>query len=215
MTHIVNPRNVQWDFLTNDDGTLADVLGPNGTRNYFMRGAVDEDGNIYGLVGGEFLNGETTLYFDTQFVSSVPASVTNTTSLTVLSTLTIPAAAIRINSTIEILAMWSENASANTKTPSILLNDGGGGSGGADIIYNAGAANQQSYSTLTTIFIGSDVNEQKCGLVNSFAGVGSVTSALQRSTKSAAAGLDIVFCGQLATATDTITLEGYRVVVKS
>lgn len=57
MTHIVNPRNVQWDFLTNDDGTLADVLGPNGTRNYFMRGAVDASGNIIGLVGagGEVL----------------------------------------------------------------------------------------------------------------------------------------------------------------
>jgi len=51
MSHIVNPRNVQWDFLTNDDGTLADVLGPNGTRNYFMRGATDASGNIIGLLG--------------------------------------------------------------------------------------------------------------------------------------------------------------------
>jgi len=51
MTHIVNPRNVQWDFLTNDDGTLADVLGPNGARNYFMRGAVDADDNFVGLTG--------------------------------------------------------------------------------------------------------------------------------------------------------------------
>jgi len=51
MTHTVNPRNVQWDFLTNDDGTLADVLGPNGTRNYFMRGAVDASDDITGLVG--------------------------------------------------------------------------------------------------------------------------------------------------------------------
>jgi hypothetical protein len=176
---------------------------------------LDASDNITGLVGGAFLDGDSTLLFDTQFVSGVPVSITNTTAQTVLSTLTIPADAIRANSTIEILAMWSENASANTKTPSILLNDGGGGSAGADIIYNAGAGNQLAYVTLTTIFIGSNVNQQKSGLVNSFPGVGAVTSSLQYSSKSAAAGLDIVFVGTLTVATDTITLEGYRVTVKS
>lgn len=136
--------------------------------------------------------------------SAVAVSHTGNTTETTLATITIPAGEMGLNGAVEIEALFSFTANANTKTPRFkfgaatvanpAITGGYASSMVRKLVSNRGAANSQITS-------GSDSqNEFSTGLT------AATTSAVDTS-----AVVTLTITGQLAVGTDTITLERYMV----
>lgn len=136
--------------------------------------------------------------------SGVAASVTGTTNETTLATITLPGGAMGINGGVRIHTLWSMTNNANNKTQKVKF-------GGTSILFytlTSVAGNQ----TLT-IYRNRGAANSQVGLANSSTGIGNTSSAPTTSSIDTSADVTILITGQLATGTDTLTLEAYSVEV--
>jgi hypothetical protein len=141
--------------------------------------------------------------------SAVAASVTGTTSETALATIRIPAGAMGTSGGIEVRTTWSTTNSSNAKQLRIRL----GGTSGTQFL----AASSTTFAVLAgTTRIknrGSASSQVATYPSNAITGAGSNTSAVTTGTVDTSAAQDLVLSGQLATSSETITLEAYEVWV--
>jgi len=134
--------------------------------------------------------------------SAVAASVTGTTNETTLATVTIPAGAMGPNGQIEVHCQWAVTNSANTKTLRARL--GGAGVSAASLTTSA------AYQGITRVANRGVANSQ---LASSQFTTGSTGTAANTTAIDTAAETTLTLTGQLATSTETITLESYLVLL--
>lgn len=136
--------------------------------------------------------------------SAVAASHTGNLLETTLATITVPAGAMGANGQVEIWALFSVTNNANVKTPRIRL--------GGSAFYSASLASTASAQCIVRIANRNAANSQVsfAGVVS---GIGSSSSAVATGAIDTSAAVSITITGQLAVATDTITLESYIVKV--
>lgn len=136
--------------------------------------------------------------------SGVPASVTGTTSETVLATVPVPAAMLSPNGSIRITALWSYTNNANNK---ILFTRFGGTEVQGITNTTTGVMNQQ-----IVIRARGSTNRQITEF-NSAAGFGNATATNFTTSVDTTEAQNLTLSGVLSNSADTITLEGYTVEV--
>lgn len=142
--------------------------------------------------------------------SNVPVSVTGGTGETTLATVTIPAGAMGPNGVLKITSRWTCGANnANSKLARVRL----GGAAGTQVL-NAEFASTLGGFTVREV---QNMNSQAAqdvslGLATPNAYT-STTAALVTGTIDTSVAQDLVFQGQLAVGSDTLTLRSYRVEV--
>lgn len=136
-------------------------------------------------------------------------SNTGNTVETTVATVTIPAGAMGANGILRITSLWSFSPNnGNTKTPRVRLN------GLAGTIYLGTATASVVSAHFPTIIRNRNATNSQIGYVaNTPTQFGTNNAALVTSAIDTTASVDIVFTGQLATGTDTITLESYLVEI--
>jgi hypothetical protein len=136
--------------------------------------------------------------------SAVPASVTGTTTETVLATITIPANAMGLNGAVRVTTQWSYTNSANTKT----------------VIQRFAGATARTISLTATasrsdIFMIANRNAAN-SQVGSATGAGAYGTSSGTSTAfsvDTTQAQNITLTGTLANTSETITLESYTVEI--
>jgi len=145
------------------------------------------------------------------WASAVAVPLTGSTSETALATIAIPAGAMGANGQLRIITLWSMTNNANNKYPRIRL---GGISG--TIYLGATQSSVASQKTQTIIrnrnSQSSQIGFAASGTLGAY-GVGPTTVANVTSAVDTSAAQDLVISGQLATGTDTLTLESYTVEI--
>lgn len=138
--------------------------------------------------------------------SAVPSSVTGSTAQTVLATVPIPAGALGINGAIRVTTLWSFTNNANNKTPGVSL--------GATQVFGPVIASQASMQGVAFLRNRGVLNSQVANALGAGSvGSGSSTLAVGTFAIDTSVAQNLTITGQLATSTDTMTLEGYTVEV--
>lgn len=157
------------------------------------------------------LHAATKQYVDEGFrtiaASAIAASHTGDTLEAMLATVTIPAGMIGPNGVVQVWSLWSANSSAGSKTSRVRF---GGASG--TIYSQPTAMTTQTSLRLLTEFQNRNNAASQLGTGANVPGLGMGTAPVT-STVNTAAAADIVLSGQLTVASDTITLEAYRVMM--
>jgi hypothetical protein len=134
------------------------------------------------------------------------AAHTGDTNETVKGTVAIPAGAMGVNGFLRIQSVWTMTNSANVKTFRIRL----GGIGG-NVFLNTTATTQVS-GQVETIIRNRNSASSQVGFTNAtFTSFGTSSGSNQTASQNTASALDLVFTALLASAGETITLEGYSV----
>ncbi|CAN5209870.1 hypothetical protein BH10PSE7_BH10PSE7_03760 [soil metagenome] len=158
------------------------------------------------------LHAATKRYVDAGFrilaASAVAASHTGDTLETALATVTIPANAMGPNGIVQIWSLWTATNSAGAKTPRIRL----GGTAGTVYAQPAALTTSPALRIFTEIQNRNNAASQ-VGAPAAVTGFGANAGALVTSSVNTAANADLVITGQLATSSDTITLEAYRIEI--
>lgn len=146
-------------------------------------------------------------------ISGASVALTGSTSETVMATITIPAGVLGPNGSVRVRTLWSATNNANNKTRRIRYGALGAGTGGAVMlgIASASVATMQHYTQWTN----RNATNSQVGMATG-AGTGGFTestSAIATAAIDTTAATDVVITGQLATGTDTLTLESYSVEV--
>lgn len=136
-------------------------------------------------------------------------SHTGNTTETALATVTIPANAMGANGTLFVIQHWTYTSSANNKIYKLRFN-GIGGTAFSDITRSTGITGER-----TPVFISNrGTTNSQVGAQAAFgAGFGTNTATKVTSAVDTTAAVDLVFTGQLANSGETITLEGYIVML--
>lgn len=136
--------------------------------------------------------------------SATPASVTGTTTETTLATIPIPAGAMGANGSLRITTLWSYTNSANTKTPRVTL--------GGTAFFAPALSTTLTAQALTIIRNRNAMNSQ-VGWASGAGtlGIGSSGNANVTAAVDMSAAQNLLITGQLASAGETLTLEGYTV----
>ena len=143
-------------------------------------------------------------------VDNVGATLTGSTSETLLSNFMFPSKLASPKMTIVVNSVWSMNNSANIKTPRVRF----GGITGAEYV-NPQIASNSSLQSECLIRFKNALNSQ-VGMAStqwpaySVGGGATVASSLDMSVNDA----DIVLTGQLANAADNLTLRAYTVTLR-
>lgn len=135
--------------------------------------------------------------------SAVASSITGTTSETTLGTCNIPANSMGPNSQIEIISLWSNTNSANNKTMKAKL----GGSTLAPAVPTTTASLQSYVRVANRNATNSEVSNPSASL----SGFSTSTSTVTTISIDTTAATTVSFTGQLATSSETTTLESYLV----
>lgn len=141
--------------------------------------------------------------------SGVAVSVGATTTETVLATVSFAGGELGPNGILMIWSQWTNNNNANNKTFSIRLG------GAAGTLYQGGV-NTTNVGQARPVIIANQNSQsaQRCTVpAGNQVGYGAFASAAITSTLNTAAAWDLVFTGTKAVAGDTLTLEGYQVLV--
>ena len=139
--------------------------------------------------------------------SGVAASVTGTTAETLLASVAFPA--LGINDSLVVETAWTVNNNANAKTPRVRVNTSTALGGSTFVAY--AMASTVRLGDVRSIVNRGATNSQ-IGLGNSGgAPIGAASSAHTTGSTETNAGGYVLLSGQLATSTDTLTLEYYRV----
>ena len=138
--------------------------------------------------------------------SAVAASITGTTSETVLATVSIPAGAIGPNGILRVTSQWSYTNSANNKILRLRL---GGLSGST--FFDVTQTTTAVYVDLGRLIHNVNSNAAQKSRGASVTGAGSTGTAHITRTVDTTVALDLVFTGQLANTGETVTLESYVV----
>lgn len=140
--------------------------------------------------------------------SGVPVSVGAVTVETVLATVSFAGGELGPNGYLVIYTLWSNNSSANNKTFNIRV----GGVAGTQVLSLVNTTNLFA-STARYVISANSQSSQK------FMAIGQPTTFTQgaasigTSAINMASAWDLVFTGTKANAGDTLTLEGYQVLV--
>jgi hypothetical protein len=140
--------------------------------------------------------------------SAVSISCPNDLLEHALKTITIPAHAIGANGFLVLKTMWSWTNSANIKTAKIKL----GGMSGAEFM-NIAVTTSSTFQTQTHIYNAGAENAQKGWLKNSPICFTTAGSAMASGAIDTAVSQDLVITGQKASASESLTLEQYTVIV--
>ena len=137
--------------------------------------------------------------------SGTASSVTGTTSETILATIPIPGGALGPHGSLRITTLWSYTNSANNK--SLRVNMGG------TVWFFQVQTTTASAQALTMIRNRGAVNSQIGYAISTGSVLGSTSVANPTAAINTAAAQSITITGQLATSTETITLESYTVEI--
>lgn len=140
--------------------------------------------------------------------TAVAASVTGTTSETVLATVSIPPGAMGLTGAIEVRTIWSGTASANNKTYRVRL----GGASGSQVL-SIVLTTTPNLSDVRRLRNRNSASSQLCsaGGGGPVGGFGSTDSSIVATSINTAVAQDLVISAQLAISSETATLEGYEV----
>jgi hypothetical protein len=138
--------------------------------------------------------------------TAVGTTLTGSTTETVLGTVTIPAGAMGANGWIRVTTLWNYTSSANTKTLRIRF----GGLTGT-VYQNLTPTTTLSAMTQRLIMNRNSLSSQIGPAIASQNSFGQQAATLPTSTLNTGVAQDLVITGQLASAAETITLEGYIV----
>lgn len=172
-----------------------------------MVGYVDRDGVERDLAGNPLAPGARPATAGLPRVvgqSAVAASVTGTTNETTLATILIPAGALGVNGSLRITTLWSYTNSANNKTIQVKF--------GGTAFFSAINTTTASYND-QTIIRNRSVSTQVAHLANAGNRLGSSGSAPTTGAIDTAVAQTVTITGTLASAGETITLEGYTVEI--
>ncbi len=143
--------------------------------------------------------------------SGAGVSHTGNTNETILATVVVPAGLMGLNGVIRIRTLWTLTNNANNKTRRIRFGASGAGTGGSVILGFASASTASSphftqiqNRNSASSQVGMTTGAGSGGWAESASGV--VTTSIDTS-----AVCELAITGQLATGTDTITLESYFV----
>jgi uncharacterized protein YbjQ (UPF0145 family) len=139
--------------------------------------------------------------------SGVLASHTGSTSETALATIAVPAGAMGANGILRVTSLWSYTNSANTKTLRMRLG------GLAGTLFMEIAATTTAYYYSQRLIQNRNSQSSQIGQQG---GTGTFTTAANATTGTVdtSSAQDLVLTGQLASAGETITLEGYIIELK-
>lgn len=142
--------------------------------------------------------------------SAVAASVTGTTSETILATINIPANALGSHGILAISDTWTHTNSANNKNLRARL---GGISG--TVVMNITNTTTLNYTDERRVQNRGATNSQTVSTSNGgvSGGYGAGTAALATPVTDTTLAFDLVLTGQLANSGETITLERYEVML--
>jgi len=138
--------------------------------------------------------------------SGVAVPLTGSTSETQLALVNVAAGAMGLNGALRITTLWSVNNDADAKTGRIRF----GGISGTQIM----ALNMASTATYQLMHIVRNrgaANSQVFQVVTATSNFTSSSGAVGTASVNSAISQDLVISGQLASGTDTITLEAYTV----
>lgn len=138
--------------------------------------------------------------------SGVKVDRTGDTNETVMATIAIPAGALGANGILRISTAWSCTNNANNKTARLRLGGIGGTALMAPVLTTSGAYIQRTVHNRNSQ--SSQIISLGASSVNSFSTGTPATAAVDTS-----AALYVVITGQLATGTDTLSLESYLVEI--
>jgi len=137
--------------------------------------------------------------------SAVAASVTGTTTKTALATVNVPAGAMGSNGRLRVTCHFSMTTSTNTKTCSFEL--------GGSVFMSRGEASATvaALRDQREIANRNSASSQVSWRATTIGGLGQGTNTLTTGAVDTSVSQDLVFYGQLANSTETITLENYLV----
>jgi hypothetical protein len=140
--------------------------------------------------------------------SAVASPVTATASETTLATVTIPANLLGANGRLRVTALWSYTNSANTKTLRVRATDG----------TNSSVLLNQSQTTTAALRAQAEManrgaTNSQVSAPNGLTGYGNTSGSLNTSSMDTTLAITVTITGQLATTSETITLEEYLVEV--
>jgi hypothetical protein len=215
--------------LIGDDADAQDLVhanlfyfchaGPGGWRangnkalNNWVFGLATEDGVPVAITNGAKLH-----YFKDDGLSNrtwaliaafgAAATVTGTTNETTLATIPLAASTMGKNGILRVTTFWTANNSAGAKTPRVRLGGAAGTTWNPSSMSGATIA-QEAVAHI----INRNSESSQIGYVSGLSGLdGVAASALKTGTENTANPLDLLITGQLATGTDTLTLEAYFV----
>lgn len=161
---------------------------------------VGENGSLWRGDGTKWVRMHSVRYYDLAAV----VSLTGTTLETELATMTVKGGLMGANGKLLVYPLWSMTNSAGSKTFKVKL--------GGSICYQVSLTTYVSAASLVIIrnFNSESVQKTANGLS---AGLGATTSAISATTVNTAASQDLVVTGQLSSAGDTMTLEGFLVEI--
>ena len=141
--------------------------------------------------------------------SGNPQSVGAVTTETTLATVSFAGGELGPNGLLIVWSQWSNNNNANGKTVNIRMG------GVAGTLYNNGFnTTNVGQAKLTYIVNQNSASSQRSVVpAGNQTGFGGFSSANVTSTVNTASAWDLVFTGIKAVSTDTLTLEGYQVIV--
>ncbi len=198
----------QWTYLDVGKSTISSLplanTVPLGTR--FIITDLGTGSALFYSNGSYWLPcGEATL-----FVDNVGATLTTTTTETVLATFTLNKKLASPNMTIVVNSLWSLSSSANNKTPRVRF----GGVSGTEYI-NPQLTTSSSFQSECLIRFRNALNSQ-VGMASApttaygASGVAGTTSTLDMATTDA----EIVMSGQLANSADSLTLRAVTITLR-
>lgn len=202
------------DVTGTGTGSFATTIGAGKVTNAMLAGSIDLTSKVTGALpianGG---TGATTAQAAQAALkgpyilaaSAVASSVTGTATETTLATITLPANSMGANGIVRVITAWTHTNSANNKT--LRMKFGGTSYLNSNVTTNATSRVETQISNRNAT--GSQVGHSPSATA-SFSSSGSaiVTSAVDTT-----ASVTLLITGQLATTSETITLESYIVEV--
>lgn len=141
--------------------------------------------------------------------SAVAAALTGTTAETVLASVSIPAGAMGPNGVIRITAEWSYTNSANNKTLRTRL-----GAGLSGTMFDSIVPTTNAFQRRQCDIKNRNANNAQMAPPSAYvAGFGTSTGAILTGAVDTSAAQILALTGQLANASETITLESYIVEI--
>lgn len=146
--------------------------------------------------------------------SGAAVALTGSTSETLLATIPIPAGELGLNGAVIVTVYFSMTNNANNKTPRVRFGASGAGLSGSNI-HGPVQASVAGYRGQAMIMNRNSLSSQVTAPAGLGAGGWNTSTGTNPGTSSidTSAATEIAISGQLATGTDTLTLEYYTVEI--
>ncbi len=138
--------------------------------------------------------------------TAVAVSITGTTDETTLASITVPAGLMGGSGSIRITSLWSHTVSANLKTLRASF-------GGTNFLTLSSSATIAAWQSFVMIRNRTAATQAAFPAAGGNSGLGAATVAISTGAVNTAVDQVILLTAQLASAGETITLEGYTVEI--